>query len=55
LKRKWRSESFAPTLWAKTEIIIDIGFSDVMDGYLLRVLTPVNGAIIIAKRRYFLL
>ncbi|KAJ8442237.1 hypothetical protein Cgig2_005177 [Carnegiea gigantea] len=50
LKRKWRSESFARILWAKTEIIIDIGFSDVMDGYLLRILTPINGAIIVAKK-----
>lgn len=49
---RWRNALCGPAPWAETEIIIGTGGFDVMEEYLLRVLTPSSGDTTVARKRY---
>lgn len=49
---RWRSISYEPILWVKTNIEVGIGGFGATGGYLLRVQIPSLGDTIVAKKRY---
>lgn len=52
LNGRWRKDLFAQIPSVKTEIITGIGGFAVMEGYLLKVLTPRSGDTTAARKRY---